>query len=168
MKITTDEKLVFNSLIDEFLDHDQILEMKKYIQHGNTTTYHHCMAVAYYSYCITLLLPIKFDTKSTVRGAVLHDFYLYDWHIPSKSHKLHGYVHPGFALANARKYFQLNQVEEDIISKHMWPLTLSKVPHYPEAMLVCLVDKFISLSETLYIPAIPKKFLSKRTKYQQS
>jgi uncharacterized protein len=168
MRITVDDQLNFYHLIREFLDQDQILEMKKYIQHGNTTTFAHCMAVAYYSYCLALRLPKKYDIKSTVRGAVLHDFYLYDWHIPSKSHKLHGYVHPGFALKNAREYFKLNTIEEDIISKHMWPLTLSKVPRYPEAMLVCLVDKFISLAETLYIPVVPKKLIPHRTKYQQS
>jgi uncharacterized protein len=159
MKIAIRNKSEFYKLIREFLNHEQILEMKNYIQHGNTSTYTHCMTVAYYSYCFASLFPKKFDLKSTVRGAVLHDFYLYDWHIPDKSHKLHGYVHPGFALTNAKKYFKLNPIEEDIISKHMWPLTLTKIPRYRETMLVCLVDKLVSLTETLYITVAPKKLI---------
>ena len=157
MKLSTNASMEFYQLIREFRTNAQIQEMKNYIQHGNTNTYVHCMVVAYYSYCLALLLPIKFDIKSTVRGAVLHDFYLYDWHIPDKSHKLHGYVHPGFALANARKYFTLNPIEENIIEQHMWPLTLRKIPRCREALLVCLVDKYCSLAETLYLPVAPKK-----------
>ena len=161
MKITSDEQYDFYYLIQEFLQNEKINEMKKYVQHGSTTTYFHCIAVAYYSYYLALHLPGNFSIRSTVRGAVLHDFYLYDWHIPHKSHRLHGYVHPGFALANAKKYFKLNQVEEDIISKHMWPLTIRKIPRYREALLVCLVDKLISFGEILYLPTLPKKLIPK-------
>jgi len=148
----------FINHVHEFLQLDQVHDMKKYIQHGKTTTFTHCMVVAYYSYCITLRLPLELDTKSVARGAFLHDFYLYDWHIPDKSHKLHGFVHPGFALINARKYFDLNPLEEDIIEKHMWPLTLFKFPRSREALIVCFVDKFYSLAETLYIPSLPKDY----------
>lgn len=142
----------FLAPLQELLAQDQVKEMKNYIQHGNTSTYLHCILVAYYSYCIAKFLPLSYDIKSIVRGAMLHDFYLYDWHIADKSHKLHGYVHPEFALRNAKRYFKLNQIEVDIITKHMWPLTLTKVPRYREALLVCLVDKFCSLAETCYIP----------------
>lgn len=145
----------FIDLLQEFLVQEQINEMKNYFQHGNTSTYLHCIQVAYHSYCMAKRLPLRYDTRSVVRGAMLHDFYLYDWHIPDPSHRLHGYVHPGFALKNARKYFKLNQIEENIIRTHMWPLTLTKLPKYKESLLVCLVDKFCSLAETLHIPLYP-------------
>jgi uncharacterized protein len=158
MRLSENEIINFKNHIYEFLQLEQVHDMKKYIQHGKTTTFTHCMVVAYYSYCITLRLPMALDTKSVARGAFLHDFYLYDWHIPDKSHKLHGFVHPGFALKNAKKYFMLNSLEEDIIEKHMWPLTIYKYPKNKEALIVCLVDKFCSLAETLYIPILPKDF----------
>ncbi len=154
----------FCDLLQEFLEQEQVHEMNNYIQHGNTSTYLHSIQVAYYSYCLARRLPIRYDRKSLVRGAMLHDFYLYDWHIPDRIHRLHGYVHPSFALRNAKKYFELNQIEEDIISKHMWPLTLTKVPRYKEALLVCLVDKFCSLAETCYIPLYPVSALPKLQK----
>ncbi len=156
MKKKLTKPLEFDDLLQEFHAKEHINEMKNYIQHGDTSTYQHCVRVAYYSYCLAKHLPLHFDMISLVRGAMLHDFYLYDWHIPDQSHKLHGYIHPVFALSNARRYFKLNQIEEDIISKHMWPLTLTKVPRYKESLLVCLIDKFCSLTEIFYIPLYPR------------
>lgn len=158
------EKIEFLRIVREMLQQEQVQEMRNYVQHGNTSTLAHCLTVAYYSYCFAHLLPIHFDKRSIVRGAMLHDFYLYDWHIPDRSHRLHGFVHPRFALSNARRYFQLNSVEEDIILKHMWPLTLHMVPSCREAFLVCIADKFCSLAETLYIPIVPKKLLPRLSK----
>lgn len=157
--ITIDEKREFVQIVRDLLLVEQVQSMKQYIQHGNTSTLSHCLVVAYYSYRLALWLPIQFSYKSLVRGAMLHDFYLYDWHIPDQSHKLHGFVHPRIALRNARRYFELNPIEEDIILKHMWPLTLNTLPACREALLVCLVDKVCSLAETLYIPIQPKKDL---------
>ena len=131
---------------------DKLREMDHYMQHGNTSTFSHCLTVAYISYRLTLHLPFRFNKRSVIRGAMLHDFYLYDWHIPHKSHRLHGFRHPRFALINAKQCCPLSPIEEDIIQKHMWPLTITRYPIYKESMLVCFVDKFCSLAETLHIP----------------
>lgn len=158
MKLSEKEKKIFIHHIGALLEKEQLLEMHQYIQHGNTTTFTHCLIVSYYSYLFALRLPFKFDSRSIIRGAMLHDFYLYDWHIPDKAHRLHGYKHPGFAFDNASKYYSLNTIEEDIIKKHMWPLTLRRPPRYRESMLVCLTDKICSLTETFYLPMMPKEF----------
>ncbi len=157
MRLSKEERNFFISNIHEMIETEQICEMNQYIQHGNTTTFIHCMVVAYYSYITALRLPLKYDMKSLIRGAMLHDFYLYDWHIPDKNQKLHGFRHPGFALRNARKHFKLTPIEEDIIEKHMWPLTLRKAPIYKESILVCMIDKYCSLTETFYLSAMPKE-----------
>ncbi len=157
MKISEKDRTIFIEEIHKLNQQGQLLEMNRYIQHGSTTTLTHSLVVAYYSYLIALRLPMRFDTISVIRGAMLHDFYLYDWHVPDKKHKLHGFRHPRKALQNARRHYKLNPVEEDIIEKHMWPLTLTKAPLCREAMLVCLVDKYISTTETLYIPVMPRE-----------
>ena len=144
----SDENLYYRT-IEELLAADCVQEMQQYKQHGGTTTYTHCLAVAYYSYRLCRVLPMKVDIKSVARGALLHDLFLYDWHVPDKSHRLHGFYHPGFAYANAVKYFDINNIEADIIRKHMWPLTVTRVPRCREAAIVCLVDKFCSFSETI-------------------
>jgi uncharacterized protein len=165
MKLSSLEKHHFMNNISEFLMSQQIHDMKNYIQHGETTTYTHCFMVSYYSYLVSLRLPIKFDTRSITRGAFLHDFYLYDWHIPDKSHKLHGFVHPNFALKNAGKYFLLNSIEKDIIQSHMWPLTITKYPRCREALLVCLIDKYCSFMETLHVSILPADCQNIHKKY---
>ena len=67
----------------------------------------------------------------------------------------HGFTHPRTALENACKYFNLNEIEKDIIEKHMWPLTLRKVPKYKESVVVTMVDKYCSTKET-FSPLVEK------------
>ncbi len=50
---------------------------------------------------------------------------------------------------NARNDFELTRVEEDIISRHMFPLTL-RPPMCKEAWIVCAADKYCALRETAY------------------
>lgn len=157
MRLSEVDRKLFIQTIRELHVSDKLYEMNQYIQHGNTSTFIHCLAVAYFSYALALRLPFHFDRRCIIRGAMLHDFYLYDWHIPHESHRLHGFHHPRFALTNAKRHYKLTPVEEDIIDKHMWPLTLTKVPIYKESMLVCLVDKVCSLAETFYISPVSRE-----------
>lgn len=85
--------------------------------------------------------------KRLIYGALLHDYFLYDWHIHDKSHRLHGFKHPKTALNNALKHYDLNKREIDIIKNHMFPLTLVP-PHHRESIMVCLSDKICSSFET--------------------
>lgn len=128
---------------------------KNYIQHGNVTVSSHCINVAKYSLEISRKLEkigIKCEKDELVRGALLHDYFLYDWH--DKNHvqpyKLHGFYHPGIALKNAQKEYTLTSREKDIIRKHMWPLT-GIPPMYREAWIVTAADKWCSLMETIHL-----------------
>ena len=69
---------------------------KKHIQHGNMTVNDHVMDVARYSIAISDKLHIPCKRKDLIRGALLHDYFLYDWHKPDmqEPHKLHGFYHP--------------------------------------------------------------------------
>lgn len=81
---------------------------------------------------------------------MLHDLFLYDWHTHAREtgEYLHGLKHPGRAVENAQEYFGLNDLEKDMILKHMWPLTLIP-PKYPESFVICMVDKFCCICETM-------------------
>ncbi len=119
-----------------------------FVQHGTTSCQQHCLAVARLSLRLAGRLRLRHDPASLVRGALLHDFFLYDWHLPQASRGLHGYTHPGTALANAEREFPLNAVERDIILRHMFPLTIVP-PRRVEAWLVCIADKLCSIGEIL-------------------
>jgi uncharacterized protein len=121
--------------------------MEEFIQHGDTTCLKHTVAVAYYSIKLADFMRIKYKKRDLIRGALLHDYFLYDWHDGEKGRKTHGFTHPGVALRNADRDFSLTDVERDIIKKHMFPLTI-KPPKCREGWIVCMVDKACSLYET--------------------
>ncbi len=55
---------------------------KQHIQHGSVTVNSHCMNVAKYSLAISEKLEklhICCNRRELIRGALLHDYFLYDW-----------------------------------------------------------------------------------------
>ena len=138
----------FFNIISDLISNDTVKQMKNYRQHCNTSCYKHCMQVAYYTYIACKKL--KLDYISATRGAMLHDLFLYDWrnkNITSALPGLHAFVHPIIALENAQKIFNLNDLEQDIIIKHMWPVTI-KLPTYKESYIVTIMDKYSACLET--------------------
>lgn len=142
--MNTDLKII----LDELSLSDNFLNNKNFIQHGNTSIYEHVISVAEYSLFLADKYNLKVDKKSLIRGALLHDYFLYDWHIPCKSHRLHGFTHAKASLLNAQKEFNLTEIEKDIIVKHMFPLNLTP-PKYLESWIVTYADKVVSSKETV-------------------
>ena len=134
----------------DILDSDNFQKTKDYIQHGNMTVNNHCIDVAKYSLALKKKLGVKCSERELVRGALLHDYFLYDWHDKTRDNRkrLHGFYHPGIALHNASKEYKLTNREKDIIKKHMWPLTVVP-PQCREAWIVTAADKYCSLLETI-------------------
>ena len=139
----------FNEILSDILSNETVKQMHNYIQHGEISCYTHCYYVAYYTYLICKKL--KLDYKSAVRGAMLHDLFLYDWHTTSPADinekGVHAWAHPRIALKNASKIFNLNDTDKDIIRNHMWPVTL-KFPKTKEAFIVSCMDKYSATAET--------------------
>lgn len=134
--------------IRELKQEGRLDEEKLAMQHGTTSIYRHSLNVAYTSLWMMERWQIRLEPKSLVRGALLHDYFLYDWHDGRKERHIHGFTHPGAALKNAMEDFELSDLECDIIRKHMFPLTLVP-PKFRESVIVCIVDKYCSLYETL-------------------
>ena len=121
------------------------------IQHGSVSVLAHSIGVAYLCLMIAGFFHLRVDRRSMVRGALLHDYFLYDWHERDASHRLHGFRHPKRALQNAQRDFTLNENEQNIIRRHMFPLTPIP-PKTREGAIVCAADKICALLETLSIP----------------
>lgn len=138
----------FNSIIEDLTTHQTVQQMKNFIQHCDTTCYDHCINVAYYSYLICKKYGLDF--KSAARGGMLHDLFLYNWRKREREVELdgfHAFIHPKIALENSMKLFNLNNIEKDIILKHMWPITLH-LPKYKESYIITLVDKYCAIKES--------------------
>lgn len=144
----TQLQLEFMDKIERLLEEKRIKEMQNYIQHGSISCLKHSISVAYYSFWLVRKLHIRCDEVALIRGAMLHDYFLYDWHENERWHKWHGFRHPNFALKNAMEDFDLNEVEQEIIKKHMWPLTIVP-PTCREAWIVNGMDTCTSLMEVL-------------------
>lgn len=143
------EREYFRKVAGAVAENENMQKTKQLTQHGNVSVFAHSVAVAHYSLELAKLLGMSCDRRSLIRGAMLHDFFLYDWHkMHNAGDGLHGFAHPTTASKNALRDFRLNKRELDIIRKHMWPLTLTKLPLYRESWLVCAADKFCSLLET--------------------
>lgn len=139
---------IFASLSAPLLSSQKLALMDQFTQHGSTTCLIHSLAVAYYSLWLVKLLRLRCHTQSLVTGALLHDYFLYDWHHKDKSHAWHGFTHPRRALRNALADFNIDPIEQNIIARHMFPLTLIP-PRCREAAVVCLVDKICCVQELL-------------------
>ena len=124
-------------------------ETKFFIQHGNTSVMKHCIAVAITSCYIADRFGIRVNKKALIRGALLHDYFLYDWHEKTAGHNVHGFTHPYKALKNAKNDFDITEIEQNVIVRHMFPLTPIP-PMCREAWIVCMADKYCSTRETMY------------------
>ncbi len=137
----------FFEIIKDITSNETVKQMKNFKQHCNTSCYKHCMQVAYFTYITCKKL--KLDYVSATRAAMLHDLFLYDWRKKYRNIELsglHAFIHPKIALKNASNIFELNEIEKDIIEKHMWPVTFS-FPKYKESYIVTVMDKYSACLE---------------------
>jgi uncharacterized protein len=143
-----EKKKRFADIAREIVGKARYNDMKQYISHSDITVYQHCIKVAYTAFSMAVDKGWQCDLRALVRGALLHDYYLYDWHDPNKGFRWHGFKHHRFALQNACRDFALSEKEKNIIYSHMFPLTAWALPKCKEAWIVTLADKIVATAET--------------------
>lgn len=150
----------------DILGSQGMLLSQSFRQHGDVSVALHCFFAAVVCVRLARVLALRVDTRALVRGALLHDYFLYDWHDPDPSHRLHGFRHAGFALRNAGRDFSLGPIERNMIASHMFPMNLV-LPRFRESLLLCLADKICSFCETFHLaPPVGKDGLEQRSKFQ--
>ncbi|MCR5415408.1 MAG: HD family phosphohydrolase [Pseudobutyrivibrio sp.] len=150
MKLRPDEEIALGRILAPIKNDERTLRMKNFIQHGKITTYDHVESVTVLSYWLNKRLHLGADERVLSIGAFLHDYYLYDWHSTDGGNGLHGFSHSSTAMKNAVEHFGVGKKTQNVISSHMWPLTITKIPRCREAWIVCLADKFVSTRETIF------------------
>lgn len=149
MHLTREEEQRIAEFLIPYQKNEQVQSLKKYIHHGNITTYEHCSHVTKMCCWMNRRLHLHADEQVLLAAAFLHDFYLYDWHEKDVRHRLHGFTHPTTACRNAVENFQIGPKEQHIIRTHMWPLTLRRRPASKEAWIVSFADKCCSVAEAV-------------------
>ena len=137
---------------NDILTSEGMQQSRSYIQHGSQSIYDHSLHVT--SMCIRLSrkLRLRTDERALVRGALLHDYFLYDWH--EAGHKWHGFYHADISLENAKRDFSVSDIEADMIRCHMFPLNLRRPPRYREGWILTVADKITSFAELKPVQAI--------------
>lgn len=135
----------FNSLVKDIVDNENFNKLNKELHHG-ISRFDHSMRVAKWTYNLSKAIKLK-SIGETTRAALLHDFYTNEDFNNSNSIKKLG-EHPNIALENSLKYYELNDVQQDIIKSHMFPCT-KQIPKYKESWLVSGVDKVVGTYEML-------------------
>lgn len=147
-KCSKEDKTLFLDMTRFYRQHPKVRQMRSYIQHHKVDCYEHSIFVTFYAFYFARKWHLNVNLESVIKGAMLHDFFLYDWHHKGDRKGLHGLTHPKVSLSNAEKIVSLSPLERDIIGKHMFPLT-PVPPKYKESWLVTMVDKYCSFLETI-------------------
>lgn len=148
MKLTPELKEHLEEIYQSFLHDEKILKMKDIPMHRGSNAYDHSFKVA--KRAIRRGLRYKqVNLEAILIGAILHDYYLYDWRSDRSLLKGHGKNHPSIALKNAKEDFNIDKEVERIIKTHMWPLTLKDFPNSNEARIVSICDKAVTTIEAM-------------------
>ena len=147
-RATEDPVVLLLRYASDILSSPLFLREKSFLQHGAYTVYDHSVAVALLCLRFARRSGWRLDLESLARAALLHDYFLYDWHI--KPHpKHHANLHPEYASETATRDFGLNELEKEAIRCHMWPFHFFSFPSSKEAWILNICDTHSALKETL-------------------
>lgn len=139
MNIYNEEKWInaYCKEVQDLMQNEKVKEMKTYHHHGKISTHFHSVFVSYTSFKASVKLGA--DVSAITRASLLHDFYLYDWHI-TKHEEKHAWYHPKAAAVNIEKYIgKLTPMQKDMVLSHMWPL--HKAPKSLGGYILTFADK---------------------------
>ena len=140
----------YQELKNEIINQAHYQDLKKYIAHGHTSCFEHSIRVADRCFKFINRYQVKCNHEALINGALLHDYYLYDWH-DNNGFRFHGLKHHNFAVKNALADYQVDPKVAHIIKAHMFPLTFWLIPKSKEAFIVSYCDKMASIKEILKI-----------------
>ena len=137
-------KKSFYNINKDILEHDEFNKLRE-INHHGINRYDHSYRVSHYTYTITKALHLNYEEAT--RAALLHDFFTDEVEEENKLNKL--IKHPEYAVENSKKYFDISELQEDIIKSHMFPIG-KNVPKYAESWVVDIADDVAAVYEKCF------------------
>ena len=156
MKINKEYKNIVNSI----LNNENFILLKNDNHHGSNK-YDHCKRVSYLSFLLAKIFNA--NSKEVARAGLLHDFF-YGSRTAKKENSY--FQHPITSAKNAKKYFDIDENEKNIIESHMYhnatlknimPFTTEEEKEYfkkykpqnKESSIVCVADLLVSFFEVI-------------------
>ena len=161
MNISIEQKQRLEELYQTFLKDEKILRMKDISMHRGSNCYEHSFKVAKKAIKKSLHRN-NINLEVVLLGSILHDYYLYDWRSDRSKLKKHGKNHPGIAIDNAIRDFDISDEVKVVIKSHMWPINIKDYPKSKEAKIVSFSDKAVTIGESFTSKRYKQK---KREKY---
>lgn len=144
--------------VNYILNNENFVLLKNDNHHG-TNKYDHCKRVSYLSYLMAKIF--RANSKATSRAGLLHDFFYGSRTAKEENSYL---KHPLTSAKNAKKYFEIDENEKNIIETHMFhnallknmiPFTTEEEKEYfknykpknKESVIVCVSDLLVSIFE---------------------
>lgn len=129
----------FFALAHQIIRHEEFAVSRASRRHIRGNHYSHALKTAYLCYRFGRRFPVGASPAELVRGALLHDF--------CAREMANLCTHPRLALENARRLFgELTKTEQDMILRHMFPLTILP-PSTRAGWLLWFCDKLAALDD---------------------
>lgn len=141
-KMSLKQTYEFDQIVNDIIENDKFKELKHELHHG-ISRYEHSMRVAKITYRISK--KCNLDYERITRAALLHDFFT-DEDTVEYNTKETLKKHPMVASINAKKYFDIDTMQENIIETHMFPIT-KELPKYAGSWVVTSADKLVAAHE---------------------
>lgn len=135
----------YKAIVHDLLSLECVRNMVNYNHHRNINTLMHGINVSYATYKICLKLRI--EPNEIVKAALLHDFFLYDWH-REKNLLKHAFDHPRIAVRNIEKNnLSFSKEQKEMILSHMFPF--GPCPHSMGGWILTFADKYCTCMEII-------------------
>ncbi len=143
-----DNQIEFYKEVSHVISHPIVQQMKGQRQHNDgMDRYSHSLCVAYISYKISK--KIGLNANSCAIAGLLHDTGIENCDKNFKERLISFFSHAKKSEEVASDYFDLSELEKNIIKSHMWPTNIINPPLFSEAVVVNLVDKYCAVVEFL-------------------
>ena len=139
VKMKIKKEVEFNDIIKDILKNKEVISLRYELHHG-ISRLDHLLNVARLTYNICKFFKVR-NYEKVIRAAFLHDFYFTSDDVNFKNHPLK-------ALDNAKRVFNVDNMQIDIIYNHMFPATL-RIPKYKETWIVIIADKLVAICECM-------------------
>ena len=169
MELSSEQKEKLESIYQSFLHDERIIRMKEFKMHRGSNCYEHTFKVVKRAmHHVEISRKKNIKPEIVLLGAILHDYYLYDWRVDRSKLKGHAKNHVQIALENASKDFNISPEVKEVIGTHMWPINIKQYPKSREAKIVSINDKLVALCEAFtsvkYKERHREKYLNKISK----
>ena len=165
MKLTKEEKDRLEEIYQYFLNDQRVMRMKAVPMHRGSNCYEHSFKVAKKAikHGLRRINKEKIDLEVILVGAILHDYYLYDWRSDRSKRKRHCHNHPDIAVANAVKDFAISKkvqfpIRWSLLAKLLLVSNINK-KREKNSSLIFLNSLMISFYQSSFFKKIESSFL---------